>query len=395
MNNDCQHPSWPDLGDTNETDDDSDALSECAGDCDDATSAIFPGNEEICDGLNNDCDSIDWPGLPPNEVDGDWDGFTPCDGDCDDVRDWSYPGAPEICDYRDNDCDLLVDEDELGEDVDSDGIHAVCDNCPTVPNTDQNDADSDGVGSVCDNCPDDFDPDLTDSDTDGPGDLCDNCPSIANTDQADGDSDDIGNVCDNCPEDPNSQQQDWDQDSVGDACDNCERTSNTDQADGDSDGVGTICDNCPVAANTDQADFDSDGPGDECDNCAFDHNPDQQDFDTDGEGDRCDIDDGMIYIRFEQADCVEWQPEVGYRFWNSYRGDLAVLKSTGLYTQLPGSNNLAFRECGLFDPLFDDPDPSGPWYAAYYLTTGIDGGVESGLGQDWQGNDRLNQNPCP
>jgi hypothetical protein len=35
LNNDCTHPSWPELAATNEFDDDGDGLSECAGDCDD------------------------------------------------------------------------------------------------------------------------------------------------------------------------------------------------------------------------------------------------------------------------------------------------------------------------------------------------------------------------
>ena len=38
-----------------ETDDDSDGQTECGGDCNDANSANFAGNTEVCDGQDNDC----------------------------------------------------------------------------------------------------------------------------------------------------------------------------------------------------------------------------------------------------------------------------------------------------------------------------------------------------
>lgn len=40
----------------------------------------------------------------------DGDGWSPSDGDCDDIDAAAYPGAPEICDDIDDDCDSLVDE---------------------------------------------------------------------------------------------------------------------------------------------------------------------------------------------------------------------------------------------------------------------------------------------
>ncbi|MCB9760666.1 MAG: hypothetical protein H6739_12560 [Alphaproteobacteria bacterium] len=144
-----------------------------ADDCDDTNAAMFPGADEVCDGLDNDCDGVadvgavdapTWyadadadgygddstavaqcgapeghvaqggdcddgdaayhPGAPeddctdPNDyncdgsagaVDADGDGHWACQ-DCDDADGAIHPGATESCDYVDNDCDADVDE---------------------------------------------------------------------------------------------------------------------------------------------------------------------------------------------------------------------------------------------------------------------------------------------
>jgi hypothetical protein len=109
------------------------------GDCNDGNAAINPGATEICDDVDNDCDTeIDVGAVdaPTWYLDTDGDGFgidadttTACDapsgyvaddGDCDDGSASIYPGAFEIiADGEDQDCDL---EEICYEDGDEDGF---------------------------------------------------------------------------------------------------------------------------------------------------------------------------------------------------------------------------------------------------------------------------------
>ena len=87
-----------------------------SGDCNDANPSINPVAVEVCDGIDNNCNSHIDEGYP----DSDHDGFADCvddfldmdrDGfdyrvDCDDNNSLVYPGAPEICDNEiDENCD--------------------------------------------------------------------------------------------------------------------------------------------------------------------------------------------------------------------------------------------------------------------------------------------------
>ncbi len=210
--------------------------------------------------------------------------------------------------------------------------------------------------------------------------------------QNDLDSDATVDDCDDCPFDGDN---DADNDGVCGDTDNCPDTANPGQEDDDSDGLGSGCDNCPDMANPLQADIDSDDAGDLCDNCLIDYNPAQSDADQDLEGDRCDLDDGIVYTSLPHSEQVEWQEESGFDSWNLYRGDLDVLKESNLYTQETQSNDLALRLCGLTANWHVDTDPVANGKAAFYLVTGVDGGVEGDLGQDGAGNPRPNDNPCP
>ncbi len=257
------------FGDICDADDDNDQVPD-ENDCAPMNKDVYPGAEEICDGQDNDCNLLVDEGF----VDTDGDGWKDCldddddndgteDGfDCDPLDPLVAPSKVEVCDGLDNDCDNDVDEgfpdadgdgvaDCAGDDdVDGDGILNHLDNCPALPNPDQDDLDGDGVGDLCD----------PDADGDSIPDGQDNCLGLANT-----------------------LQGDVDGDGVGDACD--------DDIDGDGEANGV--DNCPLVANPAQTDTDGDGTGDAC----------EDDSDGDGVVDALDCAplDGAIFPGAEEV----------------------------------------------------------------------------------------------
>jgi hypothetical protein len=111
-------------------------------DCDDADDAIHPDATEVCDDVDNDCDtlvddaddSLDTTTASSWYADADADGYgggdptllclapsgsVTDDTDCDDEDDTVLPGGTELCDGQDNDCDGALPDDEA--DVDGDG----------------------------------------------------------------------------------------------------------------------------------------------------------------------------------------------------------------------------------------------------------------------------------
>ncbi len=130
--------------------------------------------------------------------------FDDCLNTCTDHFDIDLDGVP---DYLDN-CRFVANHDQ--EDGDGDGVGDACDNCPGIINPNQEDSDYDCVGDVCDLCPAVFSNEpMADTDEDGLGDVCDpdidgdlvlngvdNCPFVPNPDQNDSDGDGVGDVCD-------------------------------------------------------------------------------------------------------------------------------------------------------------------------------------------------------
>jgi subtilisin family serine protease len=91
-----------------------------------------------------------------NCIDADGDGFWEAGGascpagpyaDCNDGDATVFPGNPEICDGKDNNCNGQIDE---GFDPDKDGLASCFDNCPADYNPGQEDFDHDGQGDICD-----------------------------------------------------------------------------------------------------------------------------------------------------------------------------------------------------------------------------------------------------
>ncbi len=160
---------------------DSDGYSPCDGDCDDTRADVSPVAQEICDGLDTDCDES----IPSDELDEDGDGISTCAGDCDDGNAEIHPGQEEICDAVDNDCDGVTD------DVDADGDGYLppgcggedCDDSASTVNPSASEDCENAVDDDCDGLVDEADPDC---------DLGDDDDSLSGDDDAHTDDDQQG-----------------------------------------------------------------------------------------------------------------------------------------------------------------------------------------------------------
>lgn len=119
-------------------------------DCDDTDAAVHPDAAEVCNGIDDDCDTVideksTW------YADGDGDGYgdpaisvDACDqpagyvANGDDCNDWNVeqnPSVTEYCNGADDDCDGVIPADEI--DADGDGFNG-CTASPDCDDTDPN-----------------------------------------------------------------------------------------------------------------------------------------------------------------------------------------------------------------------------------------------------------------
>ncbi|MBN2800090.1 MAG: hypothetical protein JXX28_13175 [Deltaproteobacteria bacterium] len=150
-----------------------------ADDCDDLDASAYPGAEEVCDGVDNDCDGeVDNAAVDAltfyADADGDGygdatstvaacevpPGYVTSDSDCDDTDAAFHPGAPETdcTDPSDYNCDGSVGY----ADADGDGVPA-CEEC------DDSRADvQPGADELCDGADNDCDGSVDEDATDAP-----------------------------------------------------------------------------------------------------------------------------------------------------------------------------------------------------------------------------------
>ncbi|MFM2246456.1 MAG: hypothetical protein RL071_2530 [Pseudomonadota bacterium] len=127
------------------------------GDCDDSLASVNPTAREVCNGRDDDCDSlldasdpsVDLTSLATYYRDADGDGYgttspttaacsvptgySAVSTDCDDSRVGVNPAATEVCNAADDDCDALIDDSDPSLDRSTTSVFFA-------------DADSDGLG---------------------------------------------------------------------------------------------------------------------------------------------------------------------------------------------------------------------------------------------------------
>ncbi|HUU04006.1 MAG TPA: MopE-related protein [Myxococcota bacterium] len=440
--------------------------SSTTADCNDGNAAINPGVAELCDGVDQDCD-----GVYDNGFDGDGDSYTTCgtlttDGsavttDCNDGDGSIHPGAAEVCDGVDQDCNSIRDD---GLDDDQDGYGKTgTEGCPN-PGADCNDGNAginpsatevcDGVDQDCDGVYDNgFDGDVDTYTTCGtlttdgsavtadcndgdpginPGvaELCDgmdqNCDGqsdeglgICDSGTVDNDGDHFGSIATGGT-DCNDNNPDM-HPGVTELCDdavdqNCDGSLICDGGSVDSDGDtygsvpsgGTDCndgdasvkpsamevcngidDDCNPATVDGLSDGDGDGWGDACDNCPGVSNSNQADDDLDGTGALCDCDDGDPENSpwFSEV-CDGQDNDCGGDVDEGFDGDADTYTTCGTLTT---DGSAVVADC-------DDGDPNIN-AAAGEVCDGIDnncdGALDEGMDDDQDGYGKTGTENCP
>ena len=279
-------------------------------DCDDADPTVYPGANEYCDDVDNNCNGLvddDASDAPTWYGDADRDGFggdqfvvAQCDapdgyaadgGDCNDLDPASYPNAEEVCDGSDNDCDGAVDEDDATDaynwyyDGDGDGYGI---DSETVVGCDAP-RDYTAHGGDCDDTDAAYHPGALEADCSDPNDYncdgsvgfadadgdgfaaCEDCDDTESSANPDGTEvcDDIDNDCDGSTDDDATDASTWYLDADGDGFGGSQVSVEACEAPTGFGADSTDCDDLDAASFPggaeicDDADNDCDGTADE------------------------------------------------------------------------------------------------------------------------------------
>ncbi len=304
---------------------DEDGFRACDDDCDDGDPDRYPGNLEVCDGLDNDCEE----GVPPDELDLDSDGYLAC-AECDDTDASVNPDGDDelICDGRDTDCDGQVGPHEVDLDGDGDPACSDCEDGDAAQNS--HDLDGDGHSSCALDC-DDGDASVNPTAFDELGDELDsNCDGIDGVD-LDGDGWPQGVDCDDSDDLLNRDDADLDGASTCDGdCDDNDAGQNL--LDVDWDGFSTCegdCQDTVYAVNPSVTEV-CDLVDNDCDGVQVDE------MDDDGDGDPAcnDCDDGVVTLHALDLDGD------GYTLCGFETGDPQVDCDDGNFSVHPGAIDL-------------------------------------------------------
>ena len=281
--------------------------------------------QELCDGVDNDCDGTIDEGFADYDADGkancvdsdDDDDGDPDVTDCEPLNDYVYNGAMELCDCIDNDCNGKVDEGF--PDYDGNGQSDCCD---------PGDTDMDGDSDLTDCAP--FDPSIYSGALEECNGKDENCNNQVDEGFLDTDQDGVANCVDEDDDDDGEPDatdcKPLDDSTYPEALEVCDCQDNNcngkvDEGFPDMDGDGC----CDMDDDFD-GDFDPDetdcapldptifhGATEECD--GVDNNCNSQvdewfiDTDEDGEMDCVDPDDDND-LSPDQEDCDDYDPEI-------------------------------------------------------------------------------------
>jgi hypothetical protein len=265
-------------------DEDGDGVRLCHGDCDDADPDRAPGQDEVCDGKDNDCNAE----VPANEADADGDGLRVCEEDCDDGDATVHPGADELCDGLDTDCEPATEHPDGDGDTDDDGDPDCSDCEPDDEAFHSLDADGDGWDLCQDDDEDQLDcddgastsfPGAPDVPTDGVDANCDGTPGV------DGDGDGYADLYEDCDDEDDAIHPGATEscDGIDQDCDGVPSALNMgDEEDADGDGFLACaeCDDGDAAVHPGAVEDDCDGVDTDCDGVLA-----PGDVDDDGDGD--------------------------------------------------------------------------------------------------------------